>query len=250
MSEDTQEEENKDPEIIEVGQEFSLFDTKRLKIFSQWLNLPPRRVIFEGGFILRTNTFFDLPMDIYLNHKLFNDLSNADFFAPFSRGEGYQVTAEDFQIESRKAKVILAKKPVINNGMVLEVYSNATENEKLLISNKPTNDTPNYEFKPEAVEKLKNLRLLLTFPSGTYISDITFDDVLAELRFESFRPVDSQPLAFDEALSRPLDRNGLFIVLPLPVNEPMPANMPNPPEYKKEVYEQIKAKFIFDGPQN
>ena len=157
------------PEItVNLGEEFQLFDPKRIHIrnyagFS----------LFDYKLLLNIEDGFHPPFYVHaadIEEGIEN--KKGDYLLPFGpRDDGYHIDPEDFNIETRREKLKRLQeelqKPLdlTKNPLWLLIDTDVDELTKLGLS-KEKGD--NYEFPDKMLDLLKRLRITLKTPEGRF----------------------------------------------------------------------------------
>lgn len=220
------------PEVINLNQEFLLFDP------NSTLGSTDYRLV--SSIILDTGSLPGIP--IHVNAKR-NHEYKFRIITPFDPEEGYQITQEDLTPETRVEKwkrvvqstlvssVDMEKAPL---GLHVAAEDISELNKLGLCITYPDPDNPDvshFKFKPEVEALLKRLRLLLFFPNSTFEAKPVqlLGDLGDELAFWDFYPLDAGPLPKPP-----------YLVVNQHTPEGYHLQLPSDPEKLR----QIRARFI------
>lgn len=195
MAEATGAKENQQkPEVVQLGQRFHLFNPEKR---STLLELPS----------------ITSPIPIIANFESIRESTVSISFVPFDPEIGYQLTTEDLDAVKRRRK--------------LDDIRNRNPNTKVglfLFSLEGSPDSPS--LKKEDIAMIKNLRVQLFFPYGSYEAQVKGEPLeRGKLSFNYFYPLDFGPLPqLDENDDRelfghPYLHKGYWILLPRDMNK-------------------------------
>ncbi len=229
----------RDPQIVRLNQPFSLFDPLRTDYIPVNMHYPPEYTgQLSTSVTLKMETIPEFSIDIFLINA-FCLYSRGFALTPFNPEIGYTITSEDYNLEKRFKKLI-SQKEHWNQKLVNPLASHL-----LTIQESPDGlkalKTPNEYYlghltmDPEYVEELEKLRVLLSFPRGSYLA-MPADSLPFSLLLQQFFPADSGPLAKDP---RGKASRGLEFYL----SKDMPILLP----FDRPKLESITAKFVIES---
>lgn len=200
-------------EMIRVGESFKLFSQRRTM-----MTIPERDAMmyqglpdFESHITLDTNGLLPpIPIDIY-TLAIYKNKMQA--FTPFSPQDGYQVTTDDFEAETRVAKRSANpddRHDIQGSPLVLALHAGREDFSALGLLDKGN------QFTAEALRTLNRVRLQLAFPNGLRFESRPQFNIFQSGNLEffgGFYPVDAKPLPIPGYMRFLMDE-GLQISLP------------------------------------
>lgn len=182
-------------EIVRLNKDFVLFDPERTEPKSTTHGVTN----FHSYFYL--DGVSDLPqLPFRVSAEAIENVPQINAFTPFNPEIGYQLSQEDFDLGTRIDKVEKITKesnPKIDFAKAplgLFVLADLPEfDQGLFRIHAPDRDL--FEFKPEVHGIIKRLKLLLSFPTGTFESTrLSGTRSSKRITFEFFQPVDAPDL--------------------------------------------------------
>lgn len=208
------------PEIIQLNQEFALFDPR----FTKAMSPDHEASYYRSNIILQTGILPDLSFEI--EARLPSDsLYKKDVISPFSPSLGYQITEDDLDPQNREEKLKRFFRSLIQEVDFKEPY--------LWVYGKDKSK----RILPEHGKILNRLRFQVSFPSSDYEGYIHYDSLHYpddfHIFFVDYHPLDTGPLAkvyFD----------GEYL--------PKDFTLLLPKDFKR--LQQIRGKFVLAPQQN
>lgn len=224
MTEDPLEQEQTKIEVIRLNQEFLFMNPKRTTRQPNYDNTGIDA--FTHHIVLRTPILPDLPIELTVFPYI--EAPKALTITPFNPKLGYQITNDDFRVETRRIKLrkMSTSEFIDFSKAPLRIVARSWEEELMnlgFLLGEPQFNT--LEFKPEIETLLQRLRLILIFPNSSMYESIP-DTVDGVLDFSRFYPAEAPPLATTNEY--PLNVKGFDLHLPTDL----------------ESISQIRTKFI------
>lgn len=200
-------------EIVKIGQPFKLFAPHRTTVTVPERDSEAYRGIpeLESEIALDTSGLLpQLPIHIRTGAIYKNRLQA---FTPFNPQDGYQATAEDFEVGARENKryadIVRGMHDIKSSPLALMLTADREISRALGILG------GDYQFTPHSLDVLNRLRFRVMFPNGLRFESRPQFDIFNTGNLEffgAFHPVDTRPLAVGQR-RHPMEE-GLQIALP------------------------------------